>query len=131
MKKIFLIQGKKGDSVLIDTIIFLVLVGLFAAVMFIFSSKHKFGGAVIEGMYAKKIALALDLARPGTYIVVNLEEGAKVAEELNVEPAVFLDENYVVVKLTEGKGSKHPFFNDVDVELSYDARKKEVIILVK
>jgi hypothetical protein len=90
--------------------------------------------AAREEMYAKKIALIIDSAKPGMSISLNMKDAvdqAKKEDYLN-KKIVMINGNTVTVKLREKGGYSYSFFNDVDFDILYfyptsDMFKFEVI----
>jgi hypothetical protein len=73
--------NKKGDTLVLESVIFIVLNIFFVMGLLYFVSRSASGAVVYEEAYAKQIALLVDNARPGDTIVLNMENGVNVANE--------------------------------------------------
>jgi len=67
--------------------------------------------------YSKQIALMLDASKPGTILKLNLNELKEVSDKKGIafEDVVKINENLVIVKLSDKGGSTYSFFNDIEV----------------
>jgi len=73
-------------------------------------------GAVLEEKYAKEIALALDSARQGMTIHLNMEDAINTAKKENLDATkiVKIENNIVTVDLQGKGGYSYSFFNGFD-----------------
>lgn len=110
-------RNKRGE-ILVENIIFLILNMAFLSILILFLLRQGTGAVLLEDAYSKQIALAIDAAKPGMIIQLNMEKGFELAKEKGVafEDIVEIDKNYVIIKLSEKGGYEYPFFNDVKVE---------------
>jgi len=97
-----------------SNVVFILLVILFFSILLTFVVKQSSKEYILEEQSAKKIALAIDAANPGTQIYLNL---AKVLEKNVREEPITIQGNIVYVKLTEKTGYGYAFFNNVNVEV--------------
>lgn len=104
---------KKGD-ILMSNVIFILLVVLFFSILLTFVVKQSSREYILEEQTAKKIALAIDAAEPGTQILFNFK---KVLKENSMDEPIFIQGNVVSVKLSEKTGYHYSFFNNVNVEV--------------
>jgi len=110
-------KNRKAGKILFPTVIFIVLNIMFFGILLVFVFRT-FGGAVVyEQAYAKQIALIINEARPVMEIKLNMEEAMKLAEKNNIDfdEIVEIENNAVIVKLSEKGGYSYSFFNDVNV----------------
>ncbi len=106
---------KKKGSILTENVIFLVLNMTFFAIMILFLLKQG-GGVFMEQAYAKQIALAIDSAKPGMEILVDISEGASSDKKwfaTNFAKSVVISGNFVTVTLGNDGGYTYSFFNNV------------------
>ena len=113
-------KSKKGN-VLMENIVFIILNLIFLTILILFLLKQGGGAIILEQAYAKQIALLIDSAKPGAEIYLNMEKGKKVAEKNSVEfkDVVKINNNIVMVKLSEEGGYEYSFFNDVELDKPY------------
>jgi len=116
-----LIKNRKAN-ILTENIIFIILNLLFLSILVVFLFSKMGAVAVLEEKYAKEIALAVDSARPGMIIFINMEDAIKAAgkEGISPEKIVNIDGNVVTVGLSDKKGYSYSFFNNFDVKANYD-----------
>jgi hypothetical protein len=110
-------KNKRGE-ILIENIVFIILNVVFLSILVLFLIKQGTGVVLLEDAYSKQIALLIDSAKPGTIIRINMEKGLDVAEEKGIpfDQIIFIDKNYLMVKLSEKSGVEYSFFNDVSVK---------------
>ncbi len=132
--------GKKGDAEEVSwpQVIFLVLVIAFMGVFFIFAKNSLTGSLVQEEVYAKKIALLIDSAKPGTNLfldITSLNEVAVKTQGKNVESQIITlnsDKNSVMVSLRLGeRGYNYPYFSDYDVSGQYSKIGEKLFYSIK
>jgi hypothetical protein len=116
----FLIRGKKGMNFLTENVVYVIIVLIFFSFLFVFVIKQGSDTAFIEQKTAKRIALAIDAANPGTQIIINLGDVLEEKED-GIEEVIRIGEGYVNVRLSEKSkdGFYYGFFNraKVDFEL--------------
>ena len=107
--------NKRGE-VLVENIIFIVLNLLFLTILMLFLLRQGDGAIVLEQSYAKNIVLLIDSAKPVMEIQLNMEKAKEVAKKNNVnfEDIVKIEDNLIIVKLSEKGGYSYSFFNDVE-----------------
>ncbi len=111
---------KKRGELLVSNVVFIILNVVFIAILAVFIFRQGGGVVHLEESYAKQIALALDSARPGMKITIDMLDGKKADEEWfgeNYSEAVKVVGNVVTVKLSEDSGYSYSFFNDVKPSL--------------
>ena len=108
---------KKRGSILIEKVLFIILNLVFLTILILFLSKQGAGATVLEKTYSKQIALMLDASKPGTILKLNLNELKEVSDKKGIafEDVVKINENLVIVKLSDKGGSTYSFFNDIEV----------------
>jgi len=112
--------NKKGaEDFFSSKVVFIVLVLIFVGIVSVFLFRVSGGVTLAEQTYAKKIALLIDQAKPGTDIELKLDEVFKLADrnEFARESTVVIDneKRTVTVRLAEGKGYSYGFFTDREV----------------
>lgn len=118
---------KKKANILTENIIFLVLNIVFLMILVIFLFSKTGSAAILEEKYAKKIALAVDSAKPGMIIHIDMKDAINEArkQDKNINNIVVIEDNIVLVKLREKGGYEYSFFNDVEVNANLDTRTNE------
>jgi len=111
-KKRGLSRNKKGDAIT-EYIIFIVFSLLFFISFAVFLGKVGKTADVYEQIYAKKIALAIDAAKPGMKIYVNISETYQFGKErsFGVAPGT----KTVSVRLGSGNGYSYTYFSGYDI----------------
>lgn len=117
MKKI--LKNKRG-TILVENVIFIVLNLVFLSILVLFLYSNMGDAAILEEQHAKKIALAIDAAKPGMVLSFNLGELIEKAKKENYSgKIVSIDRNIVTVRLRDKGGYSYSFFNDVDFDFLY------------
>ena len=122
--RIFL--NKKATDSLMETVVYTIVIAAFFAAMLLFVSRAGSGATLVEQIYAKQIALAIDKAKPGTIIEMDTSKLYEVARKNKFTGKVINidnDNNKVQVKLVDGKGYEFNFFNSADVK--WDLKDKD------
>ncbi len=118
-------MNKKGDEVVLETIIFIILNLLFFVVMLVFVYNSGNITFVYEQTYAKQIALFIDNAEPKMSILIDLSEIVEIAEK-NKQPLEKIvqlneDENKVEVKLKKKGGYSYQYYSDYKINMKVDS----------
>lgn len=126
--------GKRGDTTLLETIMFIVLNAIFFVALIVFAYMQSSGAALYEQTYAKQIGLLIDEARPMMTITLDIGKGIELAKKsgvTNLDGIVRIDESKkeVVVGLTGRGGYKFQYFSDYDV--SVKVNEPVVVISIK
>lgn len=108
-----------GD-VLSGTLLYVVLVVLFAIGIFMIIAQHKNNAAQWEEFYAKELALLLDQAKLGDRYTLDIQHASELAVANGVENPSYIitfdgKTREVVVRLTLGGETRFSYFNDVVV----------------
>ena len=111
-------MNKKAMEVLMKTTIYIVLVIAVLSLIYISISRIGSNSGIYEQVYAKQIALAIDKAKPGTDVLLDIFDLRSIADE-NKFTGNLIDidnkDNRVIVKITEGKGYGFNFFNSAEI----------------
>lgn len=113
---------KRGSETLYPLITYLLVVILLFAMLFFFVARAGSGVATYENLYAKKIALMIDQARPGTSLTIDIFDMVDIAKKnlvSNLNGIIsFNDEKKeVTVKLSPvGKGYTYSYFTDAKIK---------------
>jgi len=123
---------KKRGTILIENVVFIVLNLIFLTLLIVFIAKQGNDVAILEQVYSKQIALAIDSAKPVMILKIGMEKGKKLAEKNNFDFAnsVKITGNVVTVKLRENGGYSYSFFNNVDVGKPYPDQNNEEIYVI-
>jgi len=128
-------KNKRGTTLLIENIIFIILNLVFIAILVFFLLSRSGTAAVLEEKYAKEIALLLDSAKPGMIISLNIEDAVKVAEEKlgkgRLSEIVDITNNVVTVRLRDNGVYSYSFFNNLTIATKYlNEANNEYVIFV-
>jgi len=123
-------SDKRGVDLMNSTIIFIILNVLFFGVLFFFVMQVGTNAGFFEQVYAKKIALVIDNAKPGTIISVNVNDFKGFIHDQAVSRGqiVSIRNNKVIIKLSKGEGYEFSYFNDVGVYPTYDEPGNDLIL---
>ncbi len=116
LKKGLFFKNKKADNILVENIIFLVLNVLFFAILIIFLARQGQGVVLNEEIFAKKIALIIDNAKPDSDIIIDFSKAVEIAQKKNfdISKIVTITDNIIKVQLSEKSGYSYSFFNSVE-----------------
>lgn len=119
------LRNKRGQ-LLVQNVVFLILNLIFLTILFTFVFSQSRSVSSLEETYSKKIALAIDSARPVMIIELDLTKIKDKLEESerSFEDAVIIKDNLVRVQLEDKTGYSYSFFNDVEVN-AYPDRNSE------
>jgi len=106
----------KKANVLTENVVFVIFTILFIAILFAFVARASSGVVRIEEAQAKKIALIIDGAEPGTNIVLNVQDVLKKKRNIDNNKVFSVVGNRILVKLDSNSGYVYSFFNEVDVK---------------
>ena len=97
--------------------IFIILNLLFLTILVLFLARQGNGASLLEQSYAKEIALAIDSAKPGMTIKIDMEKAKKLSDKdnINFNDILFIKGNIVTVKLTPDSGYSYSFFRNLNV----------------
>lgn len=105
--------NKRGTTLLVENIIFIILNLVFIAILIFFLISRSGSAAVLEEKYAKELALVIDSAKPNMMITLGMadaiNEGKNALGENNIDKIVSIDKNVVTVKLRENGGYSYSF----------------------
>lgn len=127
-------MNKRGMDVTYYTVIFLVLNLIFISSMLYFVYSSKNNRLTYEQLYAKEIALFLDIAKPGMEILLNFEKGFEISKENeNDEKLVEINPqtNEIKVKLGKEGGYLIKYFTTNKVTVTESAQEKKILIKVE
>ena len=126
--------NKKGANFIFDQIIFIIIVVAFSVIMIVFVTRFGSQSAIKEQIYAKQIALAIDKARPGTQITMDISD---IFNDVNKNKFtgkyIEIDNNNkkVIIHLITGNGYSYNYFSDSQISWNIDNSKigEEKLIL--
>lgn len=107
-----------GSKLVLSQIVYIIIIVIFSVVMIAFVVRSGNSASEKEEIYAKQIALAIDKAKPGTEININIIDINKVAESNKFKGQIINidnEKNAVEVHLTSGKGYSYRFFSDSNI----------------
>ena len=129
------LYNKKGDTVVFETVIFIVLNIIFFAALMFFVWKSASGAGVYEQTYAKQIALMIDGAKPEMTLYLDMSDGITIAQKKaskeNIKNIVIIDQknNRVIVDLSgKGKGYSFQYFSGYEIKSEMIGNLLRIII---
>lgn len=121
---------KKGEIELMgETVTILIAVLVFVAFFFLFIQNAGMGARVYEQIYAKKIALGIDAAKPGMIINFNISEVYQFSENPVFSVGEVDGIGSVKVILSDGGGYTYYYFSDYKIEASIDKNDKNFFVV--
>ncbi len=126
--------NKKKGNILWEQVVFILIIAGFAFIIMTFVTRFGSQAAIREEIYAKQIAVAIDKAKPGTGLVIDISEIIESANK-NKFGGDFVridnENKKVVVRVTTGKGYSFGFFNDNQIawNINLEEKGKEKLIL--
>jgi len=117
-----LIRDKKAIEIIYPSLIFIILNLIFISMLFVFVMRSPGHAVAYEQIYAKKIALLIDRAKPGMEISLDVGEAQEIAEKnkINSENILEIKNNKVFVSLAEGGAYSFNYFSEYDVDYSVE-----------
>jgi len=122
-------MNKKGDLAY-EEIIFIILNLTFFILLMVFIFRSTSGISSVEQISAKELALIIDQSYPGERIYIDFTEQVELARKNKIVDLVNFENNLVRVKLSESGEYTYSFFNDVNVESSFESKNSDQIFLV-
>lgn len=109
-------MNKKG-SFLYDQGIYLLLLVIFVAFLFLYIGQQREGAAVWEDYYAKELSKIINLAKPGDEVVLDVQKVTDIAakNKVKLENIFGFSNNQVCVKLDLGRQSCYYYFSNLSV----------------
>ena len=124
-----MIRGKKGDDLLNEQLIFIILNLIFFSSLIFFVVRSGSGEVLIEEDYAKKIGLILDSIEPNMEINISVEELVLFMDKNQIIGIpVSLENNLVNVKISNSGGYTFNYFSSIPVKLFFDRQNKILTI---
>lgn len=121
-------MDRRGANLLMNHIVFIIIIAAFAAIMIMFIIRFGTQASIKEQIYAKQIALAIDKARAGTSITLDISELYDSTRESRFGGRIINIDNEnkkVIIHLAAGNGYSYMFFNDNPVVWNIDEKKGE------
>jgi len=117
-------MNKRGENILYENLTYFLIIVIFFSLLFVFVSKSGSGLGTYENVYAKKIALMIDMTKPDSKITLDISDIVNFAlkngvNENNIDSVISFDNigKQVTVKLGSGSsGYNHKFFSNVNIE---------------
>jgi hypothetical protein len=119
--------NKKGADFLFDQIIFIIIILAFSVIMIVFVVRFGNQATIKEQIYAKQVALAIDKARVGTEIKMDISEFYNLAQKNKFNGKIIDIDNKnkkVMVFLSSGEGYSYNYFSGGQVSWNIDNSKK-------
>ncbi|MBR9704611.1 hypothetical protein GOV12_04310 [Candidatus Pacearchaeota archaeon] len=125
-------KKKKGSVIILNTIVFIVIVVLFSAIMIFFAIRMGKSAPTFEELFSKQIALVIDKSLPGTNISMDISSLYEISRDNEYQgDLVKIDNknNFVFIKLVNGKGYSYKFFSDYDILWNIEDKRLYLYIL--
>ena len=127
------LSNKRGDTIALETVIFIVLNVAFITILLVFVVKSSSGDFIYEQVYAKQISLLIDEAKPQMTIQLNVEKGLDIAKKnnQNIDSIFNFNNNKVVVNLLGKGGYSFQHYSGYDIETKLDGSYLNIIVREK
>ena len=118
-------MNKRGE-LLVENVIFIILNLAFLSIIVLFLVQQSSSVSELEEVYAKKAALMIDSSKPAMKLKFDMREGLKETEDsgTDFEDVLRVEDNKVVVSLSNKTSHSYHFFNEVNVS-SYPERNEQ------
>jgi len=124
---------KKKSEILMGTLVFTIIVVVFSIGLGYVIIRPGSNASLYEQAFVKQIALTIDNADAGMEIEISLDKAYGIARKNRFYGNIVVIDNNVnkiTVRLINGQGYVHYFFNDVDVIWNLDKEKKKLFLKV-
>jgi hypothetical protein len=124
-------MNKRGDTVIYETVIFVVLNVAFFAVMLLFIWRAASDSVVYEQAYSKEVALMISNAKPGLTYFFDMRVPIAMVKDnkwmksslsdkeiLNKLITIKSEDNLVIATFTTNGGHSFRYFTDYDVKVT-------------
>ena len=128
MEKMRGFYNKKGDNLIYETVIFIVLNIIFFVMLFLFVGRATSGAGFIEQTYAKQIALVIDQVKPGMTVIFSMQDAIDLVKKLDKSKEAWnstqiladvvkinQEENKVIVKIGSSGGYSFRYFSGYNI----------------
>jgi hypothetical protein len=123
--------SKRGD-LLHEELIFIILVIVFYTILLLYTTRAGTGASFIEQAYAKKIALLIDQAKPGTIVELEVKEVYSIADKNRIsrQETIKIDNDKKIVTVRAGKGNGYSFtyFSDNTIKWGLNAKSEKLVL---
>lgn len=110
---------KKGDTLILESVIFIVLNLFFIGGLYYFVIHSASGAGIYEQTYAKQIALMIDEAQPNSTILIDMGAGIEIAKENGKDFAGILkidnQKKEVIVSLDKRSGYSYRYYTGYNI----------------
>lgn len=121
-------KGTAGDDTVYPVVIFVILNLMFFSLLIYFVWSSSGGVTVLEQAYAKQIVLAIDSAKPGMEISIDMDDAFDFANKEGYDFSKVLsvdnESNVVYVRFHDRRGYGYKFFTDYEVNVFPDQTKE-------
>lgn len=127
-------MNKKGDFVVLETTIFIVLNLMFFVIIFIFIRSSSNNDLIYEQTYAKQIALFIDNAKPGVELTLDISKLYEISKNNHFTGNVVVIDNLnkrVKINLVDGKGYSYGYFTNSSVIWNLEKEKGKLVMGIK
>ncbi len=125
------LDNKRG-LFLQKSVIYIIIIIIFFAIFFAWVSSVGKGVRNYEKIYAKKIALIIDSAKPNTNVSVDVSKLYEIADKNKVERMSVVkidnDNNIVSVRASEADAYTYKFFSDNDIVWNLDRKSGKLFL---
>lgn len=133
LSKLKIVKDKRGIDLLAENIVYILLVVLVLAPMFLGVTLVGRQVTLYEQVYAKQIALIINKAEPGMEIEYTNFRMFKLAADNEAPSEIVSIDNLakvVTVRLSSGNGYHYEFFNEVDVAWKIIHNEKTITLKI-
>lgn len=115
-----LFQRHGAGDLLSGTLLYVILVVLFAIGLFAVIESQRNSAGLWEELYAKELALLLNRAQPGDMYVLDIQKASEIAVKNGIRDTRYIihfdgTTREIVVQLHQGGETRFSYFNDVVV----------------
>lgn len=130
-------MNKRGEDLSYETVVFLLIVLAFFAIIMVFVYKSAYGSAIYEQTYAKQIGLMIDGSKPGMTISVDMGKIVDLSKSKKEKAYIFRINNEakeISVSSSEKGGYSFQYFSGYNVSIlrqpSVEPEARELVLKI-
>jgi hypothetical protein len=141
MEKMRVLGNRRGDNLIYETVIFIVLNIIFFVVLLLFVGRATSGAGFLEQTYVKQIALIVDQAKPGMTVIFSMQDAVDLVKKLDKSKEgwandkilaevvkINQEENKVIVKIGSRGGHSFRYFSGYNVTSEFKGNQCYIMV---
>ncbi len=120
-----------NSDFLMDHVVYILIVLAFFLILIFLVARVGETSSGFEQVFAKKIALLVDNAKPGTIIELDADNFIYLSRKNKFNPVIKLENNQVYVKIYEKGGYYYTYFSDNNVTVLVNRDTSKIVLTIK